>query len=70
MSKEFFGRDVIKRCAECKHVRPISGSDIFLCNKKGPVQANGYCRKYSYDILKRSPDVLKQKEYSDKDFEI
>ncbi|MBQ0110850.1 MAG: hypothetical protein KBS41_02865, partial [Oscillospiraceae bacterium] len=70
MSNEFFSHDISKRCAECKHVKHISGTDMFLCDKKGPVEANGYCRKYSYDILKRSPKIVKQKEFCENDFKI
>lgn len=42
-------------CETCLHGRLSPDEESVLCIKKGIVQPDGKCRKYSYDPLKRRP---------------
>lgn len=42
-------------CEYCKHGRLSPDEESVLCIKKGIVETDGKCRKYSYDPLKRRP---------------
>ena len=42
-------------CEYCKHGRLSPDESSVLCIKKGIVETDGKCRKYSYDPLKRRP---------------
>ncbi len=42
-------------CETCLHGRLSPDKETVLCIKKGIVQPDGKCRKYSYDPLKRQP---------------
>ena len=41
-------------CAMCEHGTPIFTGDTVLCRRRGLVRANGCCRKWRFDPLKRS----------------
>lgn len=62
--------DVTPKCEYCKHGRP-SAENTILCNKKGVLEKDFSCKKFSYDPLKRIPEkkaVLP--EFSKEDFEL
>lgn len=42
-------------CRNCRYGRLSPEGDSVLCVKKGIVDADGKCRRYSYDPLKRVP---------------
>lgn len=42
-------------CKNCKYGRLSPEKDTVLCVKKGIVDPDGVCKKYSYDPLKRIP---------------
>ena len=42
-------------CETCLHGRLSPDAQSVLCVKKGIVETDGKCRKYSYDPLKRIP---------------
>lgn len=42
-------------CENCLHGRLSPDGETVLCIKKGIVQPDGTCRRYSYDPLKRQP---------------
>ena len=42
-------------CENCLHGRLSPDEETVLCIKKGIVQPDGTCRRYSYDPLKRRP---------------
>ncbi len=42
-------------CRNCKHGRLSPDGETVLCVKKGVVEPDGKCRRYSYDPLKRVP---------------
>ena len=42
-------------CENCLHGRLSPDEETVLCIKKGIVQPDGTCKRYSYDPLKRRP---------------
>lgn len=42
-------------CENCLHGRLSPDEQSVLCIKKGIVEPDGSCRRYSYDPLKRKP---------------
>ena len=42
-------------CETCLHGRLSPDEESVLCVKKGIVEPDGKCRRYSYDPLKRRP---------------
>jgi len=54
-------------CALCEHATGIAGSGICVCELKGAVREDGVCKKFSFDLLKLNPRVLKLPE-TDLDF--
>ena len=60
-------------CRNCKHGRLSPDGETVLCVKKGLVEPDGKCRRYSYDPLKRVPrkaPVLMTADPSDFDLNI
>lgn len=58
-------------CETCLHGRLSPDGRNVLCVKKGIVETDGKCRKYSYDPLKRIPKKpLLVEQANPKDFEI
>lgn len=49
-----FSKDNPPRCAWCRHGSQLD-DDTVLCDRKGPVDAAGACRRYRYDPFKRTP---------------
>lgn len=49
-----FSRDIPARCAWCRHGEAMD-ADRVICRRKGPVPADGSCRRYVYDPYKRTP---------------
>ena len=45
-------------CAFCEYGEPApddgSGEELVLCSKRGLVKADGVCRKFKYDLIKKS----------------
>lgn len=55
-------------CENCLHGRLSPDGESVLCIKKGIVQTDGTCRRYSYDPLKRRPKkplLIEQADPSD-----
>lgn len=70
MKKKIFG-DVVPKCEYCKHGHLGGDSKTILCSKKGVLNKDDYCKKFSYDPLKRVPEkapVLT--EFKPEDFEL
>lgn len=60
-------------CKNCKYGRLSPDGENVLCVKKGVVEPDGKCRRYSYDPLKRVPrkaPVLMTADPSDFDLNI
>ena len=47
--------EIEKMCRTCEHAELLVDTDRVLCDRKGIVKADGICRKFVYDILKRVP---------------
>ena len=52
--------DENKCCAYCEYAESTEDESIMLCSKKGKTEADFFCRKFSYDLLKRKPRVMTQ----------
>lgn len=55
-------------CENCLHGRLSPDEQTVLCIKKGIVEPDGNCRRYSYDPLKRKPKkplLIEQADPSD-----
>ena len=46
--------EYVKCCALCEHASRGEG-EFMTCRKKGQVEKNSVCRKFTYDITKRVP---------------
>ena len=63
-------KDIEPRCAYCKRGEPVSEEEV-MCLKKGIVSADGSCRAFRYDPLKRVPPrpvKLNTERLSEEDF--
>ncbi len=49
-----FTRKIDPRCAYCKHGEVLDEHQV-ICAKKGIVSPSGFCRRFSYEPLKRIP---------------
>lgn len=56
MSRKLLG-NVTPKCAYCKHGVISSDGESVLCRKKGVLDKNSGCKKFSYDPLKRIPEA-------------
>lgn len=52
-----FRRKMERACAYCARAVKID-EDTMVCIKKGPVEADGACRRFRYDPLKRVPEPV------------
>ena len=65
-----FRKDIEPQCAYCKRGSPVSETEV-MCLKKGIVAADGSCRSFRYDPLKRVPPPPVAPDFSrlkDEDF--
>ena len=49
-----FRKDIEPRCAYCRYGNRISELEV-VCRKRGVVPAEGCCRAFRYDPLRREP---------------
>ncbi|MCQ2432171.1 MAG: hypothetical protein MJ175_06155 [Clostridia bacterium] len=47
--------DIRDICAFCENASCLRNEDEMLCRFNGVVSADGTCRKFRYDLLKRKP---------------
>ncbi len=67
-----FRKKIQRSCLYCAHGARIS-QDQVVCAKQGVVSADGACRKFRYDPLKRVPPrrkALNFKQYDEEDFSL
>lgn len=55
MKKKILGDSIQPKCRYCIHSVPVEGDLQLLCPKSGVVTLDGFCKKFSYDPLKRVP---------------
>lgn len=61
------------KCNLCIHSDANKASGNVLCDIRGTVPADYYCKKFKYDIFKKKIKPrrsLASKEYRDKDFSV
>lgn len=59
MKKKLLNKNAYESvCRNCRHGRLSPEGDTVLCLKKGIVDPDGVCRRYSYDPLKRVPKKM------------
>lgn len=69
MSKNLFDKNLPKKCEYCRHSYPLGDDGDMVCEKRGMVRFDDFCRKYKYDPLKREPRRQKISDnYSAEDF--
>lgn len=65
-----FRKRIERSCEYCAYGTKLDENQI-LCSRKGIVEIDKSCRKFSYDPCKRIPPkqaVLNTEKYSDEDF--
>lgn len=71
MAKKILGENVPPKCEYCAYSVPGQEEDALQCPKKGKVQPDDLCKKFSYDPLKRTPPRPKPLQtFSAEDFEL
>ena len=67
-----FDKNIEPCCSYCGHGDRISETEV-ICTKKGIMSSGGYCRRFTYNPLKRKPSkplMLNTANYSEEDFEL
>lgn len=54
--------DIIRTCASCEYASLLHLTDQVLCSRRGIVNADFSCRRFSYDPLKRKPKPFPKPE--------
>jgi len=54
--------DIIRACASCEYASLLHLTDQVLCSRRGIVNADFSCRRFSYDPLKRHPKPFPKPE--------
>ncbi|MBQ7638033.1 MAG: hypothetical protein IJS90_03935 [Clostridia bacterium] len=71
MSKKLIGNNIDPKCAYCVFGEITADGKNVLCPKKGVMQPDGSCKKFSYDPLKREPErPARLPEFSSEDFSL
>lgn len=55
MKKLLNKKDISPSCSYCKYGKAAPDGETVLCKKKGVVEKDFACKKFSYDVLKRQP---------------
>lgn len=64
-------KEISPSCSYCTHGRPSPDGESILCIKKGVMEKDSFCKKFSYDILKRQPRRPKSlSKFSEDDFSL
>lgn len=64
-------KNISPSCSYCSHGRPSPDGESVLCIKKGVMEKDGFCKKFSYDILKRRPRRPKPLDkFNEEDFSL
>ncbi len=71
MAKSLYSKEIPPACKYCQNGTPAPATDEILCRRKGVVPPDGYCRRYRYDILKRTPNAAPPlPAFTDEDFSL
>ena len=64
-------KEISPSCSYCEYGKISPDGESVLCIKKGVMDKDSYCKKFSYDILKRQPRrPMKLEEFSADDFSL
>ena len=55
MKKIIDKKNIEASCSYCAHGKFSPLGETILCQKKGIVEKDFYCKKFKYDVLKRQP---------------
>ena len=70
MKRKILG-NVEPKCIYCKNGKISSDNKSVLCPKKGIVDKDFFCKKFSYDPMKRIPERKPElQKFSPEDFEL
>ena len=70
MKRKIIG-NVEPKCEYCVHGKLTPDKNNILCEKKGVLDKDDYCKKFIYDALKRVPvSALPVQKFSKEDFEL
>lgn len=71
MGRKLFGKDISPSCDYCSVGEKSSDGTVVFCPKKGIVPTDFFCKKFSYDPLRRVPHVAPSLEqFTAEDFEL
>lgn len=65
MKQKLFNKDISPQCSICKHGKNTPDGKEVICHRKGVIAADYVCKKYVYDVLKRSPRRKNEEEISE-----
>ncbi len=69
MKKSLYSSDISPKCEYCTYGTLSPTGQEILCKKRGIMQLDSFCKKFSYDPLKRKPKKIKvSSDYSVEDF--
>lgn len=71
MAKPFFNKDIPPACEYCRYGHKSDYSDDIFCSKRGVTSPGDSCRRFRYDVLKRTPRrTTPSGEFKPEDFEL
>lgn len=71
MKDRFLNTKIDPKCEYCEHGRLSPDGETVLCPKKGVVARDFSCRRFRYDIMKRTPrKPPKPRSFSEEDFKL
>ncbi len=64
-------KEISPSCSYCAHGKLSPDGATVLCKKKGVVEKDFACRKFTYDVLKRQPKrPIELEKYNPEDFKL
>lgn len=64
-------KEISPSCSYCEYGKLSPDGESVLCIKKGVMEKDSYCKKFSYDVLKRQPRrPMSLGEFSEEDFSL
>lgn len=71
LAKSLFNKDISPACLYCEHGRFFEQTNEVFCLKKGVTDPTDSCRKFRYDVLKRTPKrIVTNDDFKPEDFEL
>ncbi len=62
MKKLLNKKEISPSCSYCAYGKCAPDGETVLCKKKGIVEKDSACKKFTYDVLKRQPKRPKKLE--------